>query len=51
MAHVDPARTKKRTKQEIIKDMQDACKKIPCSVAAAKGIKCPFCPWHKLKGE
>jgi hypothetical protein len=34
MALVDPARAKKRTKEETRRMMQDECRKEPCSVVA-----------------
>lgn len=47
MAYVDPARAKKRTKDEIIAMMREACRQEPCVVVKQNRIQCPFCPHHK----
>ena len=46
MAH-DPAKTPKRTKEELLKVYQKGCKEIPCNVIEKGRLKCPFCPHIK----
>lgn len=43
----DPARTEKRTKEELLKIMQAACREVPCLSIEQGIVSCPFCPWLK----
>ena len=44
---VDPAKTVKRTKQELVDLVQEGCKRVACAGIQSGIIKCPFCPWIK----